>query len=68
MAGVPIAGRGMRGRVAIIQAWDGQPIASFNTLLRELGRASVGKTVALSLRRGGEAIAVDLVIGERPEA
>jgi len=52
----------------IIQTWNGKPIASFNTLLRELGLASVGKTVAPSLRRGGEAIAVDLVIGERPEA
>ena len=52
----------------IIQAWDGQPIVSFNALLRKLGPASVGKTVALSLRRGGEAIAVDLEIGERPEA
>ena len=52
----------------IMQAWNGKPIASFNTLLRELGPASVGKTVALSLRRGGETIAVDLVIGERPEA
>jgi S1-C subfamily serine protease len=52
----------------IIEAWNGKPISSFNTLLRELGPASVGKTVALSLRRGGEAIAVDLVIGERPEA
>jgi S1-C subfamily serine protease len=52
----------------IIQAWDGQPIASFDALLRKLGPASVGKTVALSLRRGGEAIAVDLEIGERPEA
>jgi len=52
----------------IIQAWDGQPIASFNALLRKLGPASVGKTVALSLRRGGEAITIDLEIGERPEA
>jgi S1-C subfamily serine protease len=52
----------------IIQAWDGQPIASFNVLLRKLGPASVGKAVTLSLRRGGEAITVNLVIGERPEA
>jgi S1-C subfamily serine protease len=52
----------------IIQAWDGQPIASFNALLRKLGPASVGKTVTLSLRRGGESIAVDLEIGERLEA
>ena len=52
----------------IIQSWDGQPIAGINVLLRALGPASVGKTVALSLRRGGQVLAVDLAIGERPEA
>ena len=50
----------------VIQAWDGQPIGSINALLRSLGPASVGRTVALSLRRGGETRAVVLEIGERP--
>ena len=50
----------------VLQAWDGQPIESVNALLRALGPASVGKTVALSLRRGGETRAVVLEIGERP--
>jgi S1-C subfamily serine protease len=50
----------------VLQAWDGQPIGSVNELLRALGPASVGKTVALSLRRGGETRAVVLEIGERP--
>jgi S1-C subfamily serine protease len=50
----------------VLQAWDGQPIGSVNALLRALGPASVGKTVALSLRRGGETRAVVLEIGERP--
>ena len=50
----------------VLQAWDGQPIGSVNALLRALGPTSVGKTVALSLRRGGETRAVVLEIGERP--
>jgi S1-C subfamily serine protease len=50
----------------VLQAWDGQPIGSVNELLRALGPASVGKTVALSLRRGGETRAIVLEIGERP--
>ena len=50
----------------VLQAWDGQPIGSVNALLRALGPTSVGKTVALSLRRGGETRAIVLEIGERP--
>jgi len=50
----------------VLQAWDGQPIGSVNALLRALGPTSVGKTVAVSLRRGGETRAVVLEIGERP--
>ena len=51
----------------VIQAWDGKAITGVNALVRALGPASVGKTVAVSLRRGGEIRAVDLVIGERPD-
>lgn len=50
----------------VIAAWDGKPIGSVRAMLRALGPASVGGAVALSLRRGGENISVDLVIGERP--
>jgi S1-C subfamily serine protease len=49
----------------ILQAWDGHQIGSVGALLRALGPGSVGKTVALSLRRGGETRAVVLEIGER---
>jgi len=51
----------------VIQSWDGHPITGVNAVLRALGPASVGKTIALSVRRGGQVRAVDLVIGERPE-
>jgi S1-C subfamily serine protease len=50
----------------VVTGWDGQPIASVQALLRSLGSESVGRTVAVSVRRGGETLVVDLVIGERP--
>jgi S1-C subfamily serine protease len=50
----------------VIAAWNGTPIASITAMLRALGPASVGTSVALSLRRGGDTRTVDLVIGERP--
>jgi S1-C subfamily serine protease len=50
----------------IIAAWDGEPIGSVDAMLRSLGPSSVGTSVVLSLRRGGDTRMVDLVIGERP--
>lgn len=50
----------------VVAAWDGKPVASPEALLRGLGPASVGTAVRLTLRRGGEERAVDLVVGERP--
>lgn len=49
----------------VLTAWDGKAISSVGAMLRALGPASVGTTVALTLARGGEARAVELVIGER---
>jgi S1-C subfamily serine protease len=48
-----------------IAAWDGEPIGSVDAMLRS-GPSSVGTSVVLSLRRGGDTCMVDLVIGERP--
>ena len=50
----------------VIVAMNGQPIRSVPLLLRALGPASVGRVLALSLRRGGEAVEVQLTVGERP--
>jgi S1-C subfamily serine protease len=50
----------------VIVAMNGQPIRSVPLLLRALGPASVGTVLALSLRRGGEAVEVQLTVGERP--
>lgn len=49
----------------VITAWDGKPTRPVGAMLRALGPASVGATVALSVRRSGETRNLDLVIGER---
>jgi S1-C subfamily serine protease len=49
-----------------IVAWNGEPIRHVRSLLRALGPDSVGQTVTLGLRRGGETKNVALTIGERP--
>jgi S1-C subfamily serine protease len=50
----------------VLVAFDGRPIGSVNALLRALGPASIGKSVSVSVRRGGETRALLLEIGERP--
>jgi S1-C subfamily serine protease len=52
----------------IIVAWDGEPIRGVHQLVRALGPDSVGASVKVSLRRGGEPIETTLTIGERPES
>ena len=50
----------------IIVTWNGEPIRHVRSLLRALGPDSVGQTVTLGLRRGGETKNVPLKIAERP--
>jgi len=50
----------------VIVTWNGEPIRHVRSLLRALGSDSVGQTVRLGLRRGGEAKDVQLTIGARP--
>jgi S1-C subfamily serine protease len=52
----------------IIAAWNGEPIRGVHQLVRALGPDSVGASVRLTLRRGGEPIEATLTIGERPES
>jgi S1-C subfamily serine protease len=52
----------------IIVAWNGEPIRGVHQLVRALGPDSVGASVKLALRRGGEPIEATLTIGERPES
>jgi S1-C subfamily serine protease len=50
----------------IIVTWNGEPIRHVRSLLHALGPDSVGQTVTLGLRRGGETKNVALTIAERP--
>ena len=50
----------------VILALDGQPVGSVSSMLRALGPESVGTTIVLAVRRGGESLDVHLVVGERP--
>ncbi|MEA3150163.1 MAG: hypothetical protein QOD56_1102 [Gammaproteobacteria bacterium] len=62
----PGAAAGVRQGDVIIQ-WNDQQIRGVRMLLRTLGPASVGSTVKLTLRRGGEPAEAHLTVGERPE-
>src|SRR5262249_27879292 len=50
----------------IIVSWNGEPIRHVRLLLRALGPDSVGQTVTLGLRRGGETKRIALTIGGGP--
>ena len=50
----------------IVISWEGEPLRDVYSLSRSLGPDSVGKTVALGLRRAGEGQQIALTIGERP--
>ncbi len=62
----PAAAAGVR-QGDIIVAWNGEPIRGVHQLSRALGPDSVGESVRLTFRRGGEASEATLTIGERPE-
>lgn len=63
----PAATAGVRQGDVIVGV-DGERIAGVRALVRSLGPDSVGSTLDLALRRGGEPMTVKLTIGERPEA
>ena len=53
----------------VVVSWDGKPMAGgVRALLRELGPESVGRTVEVGLRRGGQDLRLSLTVGERPAA
>jgi S1-C subfamily serine protease len=62
----PGAAAGVRQGDIIIK-WNDQSIHGLRPLLRALGPDSVGSTVKLALRRGGEATDTRLTVRERPE-
>jgi S1-C subfamily serine protease len=52
----------------VLVSWDGKPIGRLQPLLRSLGPDSVGKLMAIELRRGGQLQQAKIQIGERPSA
>ena len=62
----PGSAAGIRQGDVIIK-WNDQPIQGVRMLLRTLGPATVGSTVKLALRRGGEPAEVHLTLSDRPE-
>ena len=52
----------------VLVSWDGKPINKLQPLLRSLGPDSVGRSLAIELRRGGQSHQTKLQIGERPAA
>jgi S1-C subfamily serine protease len=62
----PSAAAGIR-QGDVIVAWNDEKISGVRSLLRALGPDSVGSTVKLAVRRGGEPLEIEVTIGERPE-
>ncbi len=50
----------------IVTAWNGELLAGMRDVLRRLGPDSAGRSVELSLSRGGQPFTVKCVIGTRP--
>lgn len=50
----------------MIVSWRNEPISGVPQLLRRLGPESVGATVEVGLRRGGQNLDVSLTVGEKP--
>jgi S1-C subfamily serine protease len=60
----PAAKAGIR-QGDVITAWDGNPLPGIRTLIRSLGPETIGRSVTLSLLRGGDPVELSLTIGER---
>ena len=50
----------------VLVSWEGKPVGRLQPLLRSLGPDSVGKPLAIELRRGGQLLHKNVQIGERP--
>jgi S1-C subfamily serine protease len=62
----PSAAAGIR-QGDVIVGWNDEKISGVRALLRALGPDSIGATVDVAVRRGGEPVRVKLTVGERPE-
>lgn len=51
----------------VIVRWDGRPFDGVRSLAQALGPDAVDTTATLTVQRGGQAMEVSVVLGERPE-
>jgi S1-C subfamily serine protease len=51
----------------VIVGWNDEALSGVRSLVRSLGPDSVGTTVDVAIRRGGEPVKLKVTIGERPE-
>jgi S1-C subfamily serine protease len=61
----PGAAAGLR-QGDVLVTWDGEPVRSVPALVRALGPDSVGRSVVVGIRRGGDPVDVSITVGERP--
>lgn len=69
VVGVAETGPGAKGGLAIgdlITTWDGTAIGGYRDLLNRVAGSAVGQTAKVGVLRGGNAIDLQIVIGERP--
>ena len=52
----------------VIVSWNREPLRHIRSLLRSLGPDSVGQTVTLGVRRGGDSTEIHVAVAERPAA
>lgn len=52
----------------VITTWDGTAIAGYRDLLNRVAGSAVGQTAKVGVLRGGNAIDLQVVIGERPRS
>jgi serine protease Do len=52
----------------VILSWNGQKLANYFNLVQMTNRSQPGQTVSLGLDRNGQALTVDLTLGEEPHA
>jgi len=62
----PSAAAGIR-QGDVVVGWNSEKLSGIRPLLRALGPESVGSTVELAVKRGGEPVTFKVTIGERPE-
>jgi S1-C subfamily serine protease len=63
----PSAAAGIR-QGDVIVGWNEKTLSGVRSLVRALGPDSVGTTVDVAIRRGGEPVRLKVTIAERPEA